>query len=436
MIARTVFFGVFAMALLLCPACGDDTQVFGQGQVDAESDLAIASDVGGDATPTADSSADITEDTTAAAPGGQCQSCESKADCGESFDCIALLNGSFCINKCQSALDCSSKFTCDKADTKDPGLHCLPPNYACAGCLVTGCPTEQICDPISGKCGVGKAPCTPCKKPSDCGPGLKCAALASPDFTTQTLCMPDCSNNAYCPQGSVCQKTDAGNVCGFTGLACCYGSQCQAEPSCANCAGKCILGSCVACLLDTECPGGHCDGTSHKCVNTAGCPDAKPVKLADGTCAQCGKDSDCKPGKKCDTMAHACIADPNTCKACNAPYPDCVQVNGTWSCVECASDATCAAKNAGTCSSITFACSAWGDPEPTTGNCKQDSDCKNFGPTAFDLACDATTSGLCYDKSLKCDNIVAFCNGAKGCTCQPTGAKGPDVVVGKCSCGF
>ena len=217
-------------------------------------------------------------------------------------------------------------------------------------------------------------------------------------------------------------------------MACCYGAKCQADSGCAKCPGKCILGSCVDCLLDKECPGGHCDTTSHVCVNPAGCPDSKPAKLPDGTCVGCAQDSDCKPGLKCDATVHACIAAPLTCKACNNPYPDCVQLNGAWSCVECASDATCAAKKLGTCSLKTYTCSgdstSGGDPYAP---CKADSDCQNVGGSAFDLACDATTTGLCYDKSLKCDNIVAFCNSKQGCTCQPLGA---DTPIGTCSCGF
>lgn len=436
MTMRTVFLPVFAAALLLCHACGDDQQVSGLAGADSADDLAIAADSFTSQDTASEVMQDIAADVTASAPGGQCHACETKADCGEAFDCIALLSGSFCSLPCGSALDCSDKFTCDLASSTDTLKHCLPPKYACEGCVATGCPSDQICDPMSGKCVTGKAPCTPCQKVSDCGPGLKCATLASPDFSTQKICMPDCSNNAYCQPGSLCQKTDAGNVCGFTGLACCYGDKCQADPGCAKCPGKCILGSCVACLLDSDCSDGHCDTTSHQCVNTVGCPAEKPALLDDGTCVQCAKDSDCKPGKKCDTTAHACVANPLTCKACSEFYPDCVQINGTWACVECTSDATCAAKNAGTCSTQAFSCSKQGDPGPTTGNCKQDSDCKNFGTSAFDLACDATATGLCYDKSMKCDNIVAFCNGKKGCICQPEGPSGPDVVVGKCTCGF
>jgi hypothetical protein len=65
--------------------------------------------------------------------------------------------------------------------------------------------------------------------------------------------------------------------------------------------------------------------------------------------------------------------------------------------------------------------------------CAKDSDCKNFGGTAFDLACDATKTGLCYDKGLKCDNIAAFCNAPAGCLCLPDS---PSTTTGSCSCGF
>lgn len=353
--AHSLFFGLFLVTAVVLTGCGDDTQVSGLPGEDVTSDIAIAANVTETADVPTDVATDIAAEVTVSAVGGQCQACDSEAECDEAFDCIALLNGSYCINRCQSATDCSSKFTCDKADSKDSLLHCLPPNYSCAGCLATGCGGDQVCDPSSGQCVAGKPPCTPCKKASDCGPGLKCATLASPDFSTQTICMPECTSNGGCQPGSLCQKTDAGNVCGFTGLACCYGAKCQPDAGCSQCPGKCILGACVQCLLDKECPGGHCDTTSHQCVNTVGCPAEKPVKLSDGTCAQCGQNSDCKPGKVCDT-GHKCIAEPTICKACNEPSPDCAQVLGEWTCVACTSDATCAAAGTGTCDLKTFAC--------------------------------------------------------------------------------
>ncbi len=432
MFARIVSAGLFAAAVIACAGCGDDADVSGAAEADAADDAAIAADGLAAVDTVADVATDAAADVTAAAPATQCEACETTADCAPAFDCVALLNGSFCIGRCTSVLDCSSKFTCDVAASTDASKHCLPPKYACEGCVVSGCPIDQVCDVPTGKCVVGKAPCTPCQSLSDCGPGLKCAALASPDFSTQKICMPDCSANASCPAGSLCQKTDAGTACGFTGLACCYGPSCKPDAGCATCPDKCILGACVACLVDSSCPGGHCDTTSHACVNVAGCPPDKPIKLADGSCGQCAATSDCGKLQICDKAAHACIADPITCQACNAPYPDCVQINATWSCVQCSSDATCAAQKLGTCSTQTFTCSGnSGGGDPITGGCKQASDCQNLG-TAFDLACDATGTGLCYDKAGKCDNISAFCNVAKGCSCVAAGTG----TLGTCSCGF
>jgi hypothetical protein len=430
MLGRTGFFSAFLATLLLCAACGDDVEVSGGIAVEDAVAETIADGVTGDETTASDVPSDVAADADVKAPGGQCESCESKSDCGDAFDCVAMLGGTFCLNTCDSAVNCSTKFTCDMANANDPSKHCLPPNYSCAGCLVTGCPNDEVCDAVTGKCVVGKAPCTPCSKVSDCGPGLKCASLSSPDFTTQKLCMPDCSDGSPCPGGSVCEKTDAGNVCGFTGLACCYGN-CKADPGCANCGGKCILGTCVGCLLDKDCPGGHCDSESHVCVNPNGCPSAKPIKLADGTCGQCVANTDCKFSQMCDVVTHACTEKPAACFACDALYPDCVKINEAWSCVECTSDATCATKNVGKCNPKTFSCNLTGEGNPI--QCTQDSDCKNAPGTAFDLACDVTGTGVCYDKGGKCDNVSAFCNYYKGCLCQPASA---DATVGTCSCGF
>ncbi len=432
MSTRAVSCWLFCVGGLLFASCGDDAQITGLGSDDVPSDSAIAVDTALELDTPSDATTDAAVADVPKALSNACQSCENTADCAENLDCIALLNGSFCAPKCTTAADCSAKFTCDKADVKDAAPHCLPPNYSCEGCLATGCPSDQVCQPVTGKCVTGKAPCTPCKTATECGPGLKCAALASPDFSTQTICMPECGPDGSCPAGAVCQKTDGGNVCGFTGLACCYGN-CKPDAGCAKCPDKCILGSCVACLVDSNCPGGHCDTTTHTCVNTIGCPPDAPLKLSDGTCGECVVNTDCKAGKMCDVSVHKCIPIPYDCQVCVAPYPDCFQVNGNWSCVECTSDATCAAQKKGTCNPKTFSCSS-GTPTVDPGvPCTKDSDCKNFGGTAFDLTCDATATGLCYDKSLKCDNIAAFCNAPSGCLCLPDS---PTATVGSCSCGF
>lgn len=243
--------------------------------------------------------------------GGPCAACQTTGDCnGPQFECVALLNGNFCASVCASTDDCSSGFTCDKISDGATTRNCIPAKFACDGCLVTGCPSGHKCDVNSGKCVSGKGSCQPCSKPADCGPGLKCAALASNDTKTQTLCMPECGNGSPCGSGGVCQKTGAGNVCGFTGLACCYGASCKVDSGCSKCPSKCVLGGCVDCLLDSDCPGGHCDITGHTCVTPGGCPKDKPFKTTDGTCVSCLVDADCSPGKSCSSESGKCVKTP------------------------------------------------------------------------------------------------------------------------------
>ena len=320
--------------------------------------------IGWDAAPPDDAAWPETAADTAAADvavvaalGGQCQACETDADCLAEFSCRVLLNGSFCSRRCTGALDCSTQYTCVAAAGESGATFCTPPNYACEGCLATGCPDPLRCDAASGKCVVGKGACAPCSKVSDCAVGLACTALASPGFATNLMCMPECSAGNACPAGSLCQKTAAGNTCGFTSLACCYGA-CKANPACSQCPDACILGQCVGCLLDSACPGGHCDTTSHTCVNGVGCPADKPVLLGDGTCGQCAGNADCSGGLVCDIGDHICLESPASCSDCTGDLPDCVPLKGKAKCVMCTADAACAAKKWGTCDLKSFTCSA------------------------------------------------------------------------------
>ena len=387
-----------------------------------------------------------TQPDTSTGPNLACQACKVDADCGDaSYQCITLLNGTFCAKKCSTVGECPAAFKCDKADTKAANNNCLPPNYSCDGCLVTPCDPGQSCVASTGQCAVVKQQCDSCNSQLDCADGLKCVQIGS----AGKVCAPTCDGGGACPDNSTCQKTVVGNICAYQASTCCYGANCTVASACSSCADKCFGGACVACLNDGQCPGGTCDANSHTCITSGACQAPTPIKLADGTCVECTSDTHCGSstvGPKCDLSTHKCAATSasNQCAACVAPYPGCVQLNGTWSCVECTTDADCAAKNAGTCNGTTYTCKGTvsGGTGPTSGNCKSDADCQNAGTTTFTLACD-TSSGLCYDTTGQCDNISAFCNSAKGSSCVqassipglPTGTgTGANPGVGTCSC--
>ena len=379
--------------------------------------------------------------------GNNCQTCTADSDCGDpAYQCVTLLNGNFCAKKCTTAGECPTAFTCDKADSKAANSNCLPPSYQCDGCLTTPCGAGESCVPSTGKCAVVKAQCDECVAQTDCAPGLKCVKLGA-----SKVCAPTCDNNGPCPENSACQKTTVGTICAFSAATCCYGPNCTPASGCASCPSKCFAGGCVECVADGDCAGGKCDLNNHTCITSGPCTAPTPIKLASGQCVECTNDTHCassKVGPKCDLSNNTCAASSatNECKACVDPYPGCVQINGTWSCVECSTDADCAAKDAGTCNATTYSCSGTTQTGtgPKSGTCKQDSDCQNVGTTTFTLACD-TGTGLCYDTAGKCDNLVAFCNAAKGSSCvQPSsvgglpglpGGTGANPGEGVCSCG-
>jgi hypothetical protein len=417
--------------------------------IDATGDSSPQSDaiIGTDAV-TADPDTTPGTDTVSNEKGAACLACKVDADCGDAaFQCITLLNGTFCAKKCTASSDCPTAFKCDKADTKAANNNCLPPNYSCDGCLVTPCDAGMSCVTATGKCAVVKQQCDTCNAQLDCADGLKCVKLG-----TAKVCAPTCDNGAACPDTSTCQKTVVGNVCAFQAATCCYGSSCTVADACSKCSDKCFGGTCVECLSDSQCTGGKCDPNAHTCITGGACQAPTPIKLVDGSCVECTNDTHCASstvGTKCDLGTHKCGASgnqTNECKPCVDPYPGCVQINGTWSCVECSTDADCAAKNAGTCNSTTYTCAGTvsGGTGPKTGTCKQDADCQNAGTTTFTLLCD-TASGLCFDTAGKCDNLSAFCNATKGSSCVqpsavgipglPGGGTGANPGEGVCSCG-
>jgi hypothetical protein len=225
----------------------------------------------------------------------------------------------------------------------------------------------------------------------------------------------------------------------------------------------------LQCTKNADCPGGSCNLTTYTCVNGSTCPppgapQKKIKKSATGECVECTNDTHCagsSGGPKCNIQTNTCekSSASNECAVCGGDYPGCIDINGTWTCVECTTDDDCAKKSKGTCSSKTYTCSGSGGGGiigPKTGTCKSDADCPADPNGTFDLACDAA-SGLCYDKAGKCDNVVAFCNAAAGSVCElsgdllgggglpgglpggvpglPGGGQTPAPSVGSCSCG-
>jgi hypothetical protein len=390
-------------------------------------------------------------------PDNSCSTCAKDEDCGADKQCIQLLSGFYCVKKCTEFNDCTSGFTCEKVSAdSSTQKHCVLPSYDCAGCAVDGCGAGEKCNlkvspPV---CGAVKAQCEDCQLDKDCDNGFRCVKQGS-----SKVCAPDCSNGQVCPDKSTCTAFVGvpGKACAFQSAACCYGATCTV--SCTGCsADKCIAGKCVDCTADSHCTGGSCNLTSHSCTTAGSCASETPIKLSTGVCVQCTNNTHCSGianSPVCNAATNKCEASTasNECAACGGAYPGCVEINGTWSCVECTTHDDCKAKDAGTCSAKTYTCSGTvAGPGKTTGDCKSDVDCVNSGTTSFDLACD-TKTGLCYDKAGGCDNVTAFCNAGKGSVCQsltdmmsggagglpiPGGSglpSGGGPLDGKCTCG-
>ena len=377
-----------------------------------ESDTATGSDVAS----TADAGS------TKPASGQDCAACQADTDCATGYGCVPLLNSTnhnFCVKKCAATSECSSGLLCQQA-TQATQKFCIPPTFKCEGCAVDGCTGEESCDFAAKppKCVKVGGSCSPCQLSKDCGAGMICVKQGA-----DKVCAPSCAGGETCPASSACIDFGTGiKACSFSSETCCYGDSCAPSTACQGCPGKCIAGKCVECLKDSDCSEGTCIASSHTCQK-AKCPVEKPQKLVTGECVECTNDTHCAAstvGPKCAANKCAKANQSNECAVCQDPYPGCVEINGAWSCVECATDADCKSKGKGTCSAKTFTCSGTtgggGTVTPST-KCKSDADCK-AGTSGFKLACDVATE-TCYDKDGQCDNIVAFCNAKAGSVCKP-----------------
>lgn len=429
------------------------------GTSDAKDGAASGTDSGDSASGSDSGSGDSAtggDTTTGPVGAGACSPCASDSQCKATEACVPLLNNgpdkakpNFCVKKCSASADCASGLFCEQA-TQVAQKYCIPPTFECAGCAVSGCASGQSCDytvttPVC--ISVGGA-CTKCQIPKDCGDGFTCVKQGK-----EKVCAPACGANTACAAGSACVAFTAGiQACTYLASTCDY--QGAASAACKGCPDKCVAGACVECTLDSHCKGGTCVPGQFTCTSET-CPPTKPHKLVTGICVACTNDTHCAGsdvGPKCIANACAPANQTNECSVCKAPYPGCVEISGSWSCVECATDNDCAATGKGTCGK-TYTCSATTNGGgPTSGSCKSDSDCP-AGTTGFDLACDVPT-GLCYDKKGQCDNIAAFCNAAAGSVCKPFdglglgggglpqipglpgGGSGPATSgAGVCSCG-
>jgi hypothetical protein len=273
-----------------------------------------------------------------------------------------------------------------------------------------------------------------------------------------------------------------GSTCTLAGARCQYG--CAADLGCVNClsdadckagAPLCVLGTCTACRVSTDCgtgqvcePASHtcatacttnaecnnglrvpgnlealiCDTTSKTCVGcqtNADCSAARPVcepnrmqcsecassrdcpkaapacNLQTGDCVQCLTDLDCGPSEACatDHLCHAYCRSNADCTTKPRLFCD----TATGVCGQCATNADCAGgANGSICETATHACV----------QCAANSDCSASAPTCRNGTCiQCTRDSECTTATLPhCDapsNLCVQCRTSADCpTATPT----------------
>lgn len=335
-------------------------------------------------------------------PDYLCRSCTEDGDCGGEGRCTQLPAGKFCTSPCATNDDCPSGYFCFALGVGEP--RCVPALVnTCAGCLQEPCPSGEYCDQAANTCRASSPQCDACVHDTECGRGQRCLAFGAFD----RRCVPSCVGG--CPEGSSCQTlgrtqgTEGVRACVPDGSTCCFGPDCGC-----SCSADQICdpsGQCVECLTDLQCPldrplceggqcqSGSCDGFSpHACWQSP------------SGCCDCLMGNHC-PSGACDVGTGQCVEPPTDCY-CQAPYPVCVVVNGSSTCVECSGNQDCG--GGCSCDPYQYRCvraDGGGFCSATCATaCSTDGDCPLGGTYALTCA-----DGCCRDASGACDNVSSFC---------------------------
>ena len=290
-------------------------------------------------------------------PGKLCQNdacvalpgCASNRDCVppspvcdlQHHACVQCLDQADCTNL--SALNCDATHHCVASCASDascakPTPRCQVSSGSCVACLTSAdCVTPQVCDPVQNVCLFPSA--TTCNKDQDCAsngaaPHCKPGSNGSPG--TCVACLID----TQCAAGEICTAQNT-----------CIQKQCLGDSDCAAPTPRCLVGAtpqvCVACLANADCPNGGICQKDHTCVAATGCalcqPPTPACNTTTNTCVACVSPKDCAASETC-TPQNTCVStlctSDNSCTSLPST-PHCDTVTG--SCVQCVSDGQCPA---------------------------------------------------------------------------------------------
>jgi hypothetical protein len=275
-----------------------------------------------------------------------CKTCNDDGDCRGGYECLPVVERTYCLRRCENGGDCPSGFLCYAASMTLKA--CLPVTYSCVACVFNEpCEEGRCCDFDSGECKDCRDLCDTCRYDFDCAKGLRCFKEAG---NLSGGCVEECADRTCSDPANFTCGANASGV-----MVC--------QPNGAGC-GDCPEGlyplvatnACVECLNSSHCRTGEiCNLTTHACEG-AECPGGH--KCDDGQChqccedAHCGCDGGCRPGTCLPNyVCESCMC----CNgACTGEYPVCATILGIEQCVQCVEDADCAARD--------LACTCTGDP--------------------------------------------------------------------------
>ncbi|MBS2027097.1 MAG: hypothetical protein JST54_04260 [Deltaproteobacteria bacterium] len=172
----------------------------------------------------------------------------------------------------------------------------------------TDCATGDLCNTFAGIC------MTKCSQGSDCPTTEKtCAALPAPGTASGSVCQ--CSTDAICGTGFVCNKVDQACQQSCTSDANCSGY--AQTRKCDTATGQCVISGGtdagtdagpVACGPSNLCTAGNfCDPTTNTCQAGTACTTLNTQDV-------CPAGQACYPGADVNTVGNICriIANPDT----------------------------------------------------------------------------------------------------------------------------